>query len=305
MSDKPRKWGHDELQGDLAAYLRGYSRPMLVWQDMQLGPAGSPRPDVYTIACSYTGLHAMAYEIKVSRSDFLSDVTRGKALGYRTFAGAVTFATPKGMVSKGEIPDGCGLIERGDGAWRWAKKPIIQKLDSLPLTTWLKLVIDGCKRDEGAGLIPEPRPHNTWKHYDLVREKAGAELAQLIRDRDVAAYVLQQRIEELKKQTEEVVASIRDRQQMANQRLEQEREQMYREIAQIGHSIGMTGDKIYPREVAQRLRDMTTPSIIEDLRSSVRELEWSHSRLKSKADELKATLHSLKPEEKDADAGTT
>lgn len=39
--------GHDELAQSLAAHLRGDAR--MIWCDLQLGPSGSPRPDVYTI----------------------------------------------------------------------------------------------------------------------------------------------------------------------------------------------------------------------------------------------------------------
>jgi len=51
MNDKPTQWLHDDLQADLAAWLKDKSR--MVWQDVQLGPAGSMRPDVYTLRKSF------------------------------------------------------------------------------------------------------------------------------------------------------------------------------------------------------------------------------------------------------------
>jgi hypothetical protein len=56
--------------------------------------------------------HRIAYEIKVSRSDFLHEIDnpkkRQQALLY---SNEFYFVTPKGLVSKGEIPSEYGLIE--------------------------------------------------------------------------------------------------------------------------------------------------------------------------------------------------
>ena len=68
MSD----WQHDQLAEDLAAHLKAPDR--MVWLNMQLGPRGSPRPDVYTIYKSYVRPQPTAYEVKISREDFRSDI---------------------------------------------------------------------------------------------------------------------------------------------------------------------------------------------------------------------------------------
>lgn len=84
---------HNDLMHALAANLRGNSDRM-VWEDMQLGPSGSPRPDVYTIMKSYTSPLPTAYECKVSVADFRGDVVSGKWQAYLRFAGAVVFVSP-------------------------------------------------------------------------------------------------------------------------------------------------------------------------------------------------------------------
>lgn len=54
----------------------------------------------------------LAFEVKVSRSDFLHEVaTPGKRKAATYLAHRFLFATPKGLVQEGEIPDGCGLVE--------------------------------------------------------------------------------------------------------------------------------------------------------------------------------------------------
>lgn len=206
-------WKHNDLAADLAAHLRGYARPAMIWTDMQLGPAGSPRPDVYSIEPTYQRLTAMAYEVKISRADFLADVTSGKALGYLTYAGALAFAVPKGLVRKDEVPAGCGLIERSDTGWRWAKKPKINPIATLPFQAWMKLLIDGCERHEGRGPVTFRRAPNEWEHAERVRKLVGAELGQLVRNRNAARHRLQEEIKKLELErstTGEEIAKIRD-----------------------------------------------------------------------------------------------
>lgn len=74
---------HDDLQEDLATHLRGNTDRM-VWTNTQLGPVGSPRPDVFTVDKSFARFAADAYEVKVSVSDLRHDdaqVELGLALG--------------------------------------------------------------------------------------------------------------------------------------------------------------------------------------------------------------------------------
>jgi len=87
MSKKLHNWGHDALAEDLAQHLRSDKR--MVWTDMQLGPSGSARPDVFTLDKVYSRPAPTAYECKISRADLRADTTSGKWQKYLQFAGAV------------------------------------------------------------------------------------------------------------------------------------------------------------------------------------------------------------------------
>ena len=172
-------WKHDELLADLAGHLNAADR--MIWTDMQLGPSGSPRPDIYVLQKSYSKPQPTAYEIKVSRSDLRSDTTSGKWQAYLKYAGAVVFAVPDGLCSPDEIPAGCGLIVRKAQVWRNVRKPVRQAIAALPMDVSMKLLIDGVARCFESRL-PTPRRLELWVEHAAVRKKFGAEVANCARD---------------------------------------------------------------------------------------------------------------------------
>lgn len=171
-------WKHDDLAADLAGYLMAPDR--MVWTDMQLGPSGSPRPDVYTLQKSYSRPAPAAFEVKISRSDLRSDTTSGKWQKYLQFASSVTFAVPDGLCTVADVPDGCGLIVRKEQVWRYARRPTIQRVEP-PFSACMKLLIDGVSRTYRPAK-PQPRAIDTWRVHDGVRQKFGEAVALAARD---------------------------------------------------------------------------------------------------------------------------
>lgn len=183
-----KKWSHNGLMNDLAEYL-GNNVDRIIWTDMQLGPSGSPRPDVYTIPKSYSNFRPLAYEIKVSVADFRADTTKGKWQSYLKYASGVIFAVPQGLINKDDVPKGCGLIVRYESGWRMAKGPTLTPIkNDLPTDFWIKLVIDGVDRSKRTELKHQL---NTWKVNDEICKKYGQELAVVLADHERAADILQ------------------------------------------------------------------------------------------------------------------
>lgn len=229
---------HDALAEDLARHLAGYSTPMVVWTDMQLGPSGSARPDVYTIEKTYSALRARVFEVKVSRADFLSDVTSGKYLRYAAFAGSITFATPAGLVNKDEVPKGCGLITRSvDGVWRYQKKPTLQPTPDLPRSAWLKLVIDGCQRERENLRLSKcsPRASLEWLNQRRMREHAGNELGVALANRDEA-------LRKLNSEAAEVNRCRAEREAKERESLKREMEQVDSARRDAAVALGLDAD---------------------------------------------------------------
>lgn len=132
-------WTHDALAIDLAQHARAGGENF-AWLDMPVGPAGSVRPDVFTVKrWSYHAAIFITYEVKISVADFRADVTSGKYLEYFKFSSGVTFACPAGLLKLDDVPESCGLIERSARGWRHRRRPTMQKV-ALALETMIKLI---------------------------------------------------------------------------------------------------------------------------------------------------------------------
>ena len=190
------KWGHDQLANDLAEHL-AKNTDRIIWTDMQLGPAGSPRPDVFSIPKSYSNFKPLAYECKISVSDFRSDITKGKWQSYLKFASGVIFAVPKGLINKDDVPKGCGLIVRSESGWRMVKGPTLTPIaNDLPKDFWIKLVIDGVDRSRREQRYRHGIEHRTQQD---ISKKYGDDLAMALSRRDQAQSKLNYQTEEIRK----------------------------------------------------------------------------------------------------------
>lgn len=232
------KWGHDALAEDLASHLRG-TRDRVVWTDMQLGPSGSPRPDVYTLPKSFSKFTPLAYECKISVSDFRRDVTSGKWQSYLKFAAGVIFAVPAGLIKKEDVPPGCGLIVRHDEIWRTVKGPTLKHVDTLPRDTWIKLMIDGLTRQQRD---PQPRELNKYRAALEIGKKYGERVGVALRNRDDAETYLEMERTNAQRTAEELREQERQRTAIARQHVERELGQVRAAKSELAKALGVSED---------------------------------------------------------------
>ena len=168
-------YDHDELAHNLAVHLSKGNRR--AWENIPAGPGGSIRPDVYTIEKSFAKPNPMTYEIKVSRSDFLSDIKSGKWQRYLDFSYGVTFAVPKGLVTRKEVPESCGLIQFNGEFWTTSKRPTIvpRELDTAMM---LKLIIDGNEKATVADYPIKTEAFDLHQAREAASRKFGKQLAK-------------------------------------------------------------------------------------------------------------------------------
>lgn len=188
-------WGHNDLAHDLAVHLRSGGGRM-VWVDIPMGPAGSPRPDVYAIKPqSFANAQIMAYEVKISVADLRSDLTSGKWQKYLAFSEGVTFAVPQGLCGPSDIPKECGLMIRGERQWRTLRKARLSTCD-LGRSVCLKLLSAPMFR----GRPPDPMLYRNdeyarqdWRRVGMRKagERLGRDLAVYLRNPEAAERVIE------------------------------------------------------------------------------------------------------------------
>lgn len=267
---KERKWGHNELANDLADHLAGIN-DRVIWTDMQMGPQGSPRPDVYTIPKSYTRFTPIAYEVKVSVADFRRDVTAGKWQSYLSYAAGVFFAVPHGLVTKADVPAGCGLIVRGPDGWRTAKAPTLQHIETLNRDAWMKLMIDGIRRQRDIRM----REFQPWAAQAKLAAKFGETVAQLLHDVATAEDRLRRKLDNLNKSHEQALSFIKERYELAEEKAEQSRNQIDAERAMLAEVLGLDpcANAFHIAAAMQRVRDaLDRDEVVKELRSTIQQV---------------------------------
>jgi hypothetical protein len=229
----PRKWGHDELLLDLAQHLQRPER--MLWMDMQMGKSGSPRPDVYTMDKSYVKPRPISYEVKVSVSDFRSDITTGKWQNYLGFSSAVVFCVPAGLITKNELPGGCGLMVRGDEGWRTLKAPTLQAV-TLKQEHLLKLLIDGIERASAAHRV---RDFNIYSANQKIKRELGETVALAVQDAENLVNHAKHEASAITARAESAAKSAERRADDAEQRIEKFKDAREKVLGELCELLGL------------------------------------------------------------------
>ncbi len=247
-----KKWNHNELAADLASHLRA-NADVMAWEDMQLGPSGSARPDVYCMLKSYSKFRPMVYECKISVSDFRSDVTSGKWQRYLDFACGVIFAVPAGLIKKEDVPPGCGLIVRHDAVWRMAKGPTLSALPTLPRDAWIKLLIDGLDRQCKQRFVAARHSGSIWLAEGEVRKKFGEQISALVSRAIHERDSLEKAIQDDRKTRDEVIKGTDQFAKAHRESMERELRVLSDEQKMLARVVGLEPDATI-RELISRLR---------------------------------------------------
>lgn len=116
LKSKKNVSGHNLIIYDLQAYLS--QQGSMVFDDIEIKTQyGLSRPDVFSLekTLNIDKMKPTAYEIKHSRSDFLSDMKKPeKWKSYLEMAERLYYVCPNGLIKKEEVPAECGLIYQID-----------------------------------------------------------------------------------------------------------------------------------------------------------------------------------------------
>jgi len=146
---------HRQLQASLADHLR--KAGWLVFTEIELPGTGDDRDDVGgradVIAVKprvYARKDLRCYEVKASRADFTRDVGSNKWYRYLEVVHRFFFAVPAGLVKTDEVPQGAGLIARGDKGWVTVKAARPHQPARLTADTVFALLYRGVNEARGA-----------------------------------------------------------------------------------------------------------------------------------------------------------
>lgn len=219
MSLEKKKWGHDELLYDLADFLEKPERMM--WCDFPMGSAGSCRPDIFTLNKSFTRPDSRIYEIKVSLSDYRSDITKGKWRKYLNYASSVTFCVPTGLVTKNDLPQGCGLMVRSDKGWRTIKAPTKQVMPDFGRELWLKLLMSGIEQERSNRKMAR---QYSFDRYKAIKNNFTDEVADVLKGLDMARSRAKYILEDANNKAERIIQTAESRSEKCNEILNEYRE---------------------------------------------------------------------------------
>ena len=131
--------------------------------------SGCPTPDVLTIQASYTRPIVTAYECKVTRADFRSDVRSGKWQAYAEFSHRLFWAAPRGLLKPEDLPEGTGLVQLGEtGGWRARVAAPLRKARDFTWEEWMSLLLS--RREEQRHQGRELQRRLGARHHDLHSE---------------------------------------------------------------------------------------------------------------------------------------
>lgn len=270
-------WKHDDLLNDLANHL-AINQDRMLWTDLQLGPVGSVRPDVYAVRRSYTEPEATAYEIKVSASDLRSDLTTGKWRKYLDYAGSVVFAVPQDLSkeARASVPREAGVMVRSDRGWRMARKPV-GGTTRIPWQAMQKLLIDGMHREYRNIRAARGLLHRRFTEQETRQRVLGDELAQLVADRSVA-----------KSRMENEIKAFRVRCDVAREDHNKAMAALHEEVRQIAEALGL-GEHANASMCASALRRMRAAAVpVEARRTVLRGVSTMKRALRELEDSLDA-----------------
>lgn len=153
------------------------------------------------------------YEVKISRSDFLSDVGSQKWRKYLAVCHQVYFAAPSGLLKKNEIPHGAGLITLGDKGWQVIKSAPVHEPESLDADAVLSILFSTSRQDaEERDKLARLAARNSLNFSDVSREiggEIGRRLAGLSPQTEKKAERVSREVEKLFGKDKDVIAALR------------------------------------------------------------------------------------------------
>lgn len=152
LNNKKNQSGHNNIIYDFIKFKE--TMGCFVFEDMEIKTQyGVSRPDVFTVekTLNEDNIKPTTYEIKHSRSDFLSDMKKpDKWKSYLEVSEKLYYVCPEGVIKKEDVPKECGLIyQLSDKSFKTIKNAKKGK-GKLTLSIMMKMML---KMESNADII--------------------------------------------------------------------------------------------------------------------------------------------------------
>lgn len=150
-------------------YQKRPNQPFLVFTEVECD-WHARKIDVIAIKRS-NNIEIWGFEVKTSKADFCND---SKWQNYLNYCNKFYFAAPPGLIKKGELPDGVGLVEiNANGRFRWVKPTSFRPVEFPRKMIW-SIMINRMKSD----VCPLHQKAEKLEHYQQALEimKQGKKL---------------------------------------------------------------------------------------------------------------------------------
>lgn len=139
------------------------------------------RMDMWVMPRSWTKPACTAYEIKVSRSDFLRDE---KWPGYLDLCNSFYFACPSGLIQPEELPDSVGLMWLSKtGTRMYTKRKAPQRDVTIPESLWRYVLMCRATIESERRFQTDRDYWEQWLEHERVDQEFGRHVGETIRRR--------------------------------------------------------------------------------------------------------------------------
>lgn len=163
---------------------------------------GSLRLDAWVLKKGWTNAGVMAYEIKISRSDFVGD---NKWQNYLEYCNEFYFVTPWGLISPDELPAEAGLMwVSKTGTRLFVKKKAHRRTNTIPESIYRYILMHRVKIKNEDGVKQNAAEH--WKNW-LELRKENKELGGMVSRR--IREIIRDRVEKAEKENYDLQEKMR------------------------------------------------------------------------------------------------
>lgn len=157
----------------LAQHLLSDAR--MVWNDIPGVNKDYPLPDVFTIEKDNLAPQPTAYKLILDKEEWRALLKSGEWQELFSVACALVFVAPVGVIPRGKLPKGCGLVHYTDPGWTTMKRPTLQERVIHP-SLMLDLLIAGANQEATKAAPAVFRTYDEHRQNERLLKKFGKDI---------------------------------------------------------------------------------------------------------------------------------